>query len=73
MHKIENIFSDKLLENANVFLKIDVQGYEDNILKGAKEILPKIKGIQLECSLIKMHEGEILLEEIIRKIKSMGF
>ncbi|NES25389.1 MAG: FkbM family methyltransferase [Symploca sp. SIO3E6] len=54
-------------------LKIDTQGYEDQVLQGAQEIIPQIKGIYLELSLVPLYEGQLLFEEMLTKIKGMGF
>ena len=37
-----------------VFLKIDVQGYEMQVLEGAKKLLPRIVGAQLETSFVPL-------------------
>jgi len=73
MHRLDTLLPKYMKKENNILLKLDVQGYEDNVLKGAKKILPKIRGIQLECSLVRLYKGEILLEQMIKKIKKMGF
>jgi hypothetical protein len=56
-----------------VFLKMDVQGYEKNVLAGAVQSLPKIDGIQLEVALVELYAGETLVDEMWPMIRSMGF
>jgi len=56
-----------------VFLKIDVQGFEENVLDGCSEIMPKIKGIQIELSFIPLYEGQKLFIDLFEKIQKMGF
>ncbi len=55
-YKVEKIKLDVLdnylasfKNNSNVFCKIDVEGYELEVLKGATESLKKIKYLYLEC------------------------
>jgi FkbM family methyltransferase len=60
-------------EPSNVFLKIDTQGFEKNVLLGALQNLSKITGIQIEMSLVELYEGEWLYEEIIQFLKNLGF
>jgi hypothetical protein len=55
------------------FLKIDVQGFEDQVLRGATKILPKLAGIQVELSFIPVYEGQKLFPEMISLITEMGF
>jgi FkbM family methyltransferase len=54
-------------------LKLDVQGYEQQVLEGAKGILPQIKGIQLEMSLIPLYQGELLFREMLDYMKDLGY
>lgn len=42
-------------------LKIDAQGYEVQILKGASEVLPKFEAVLLEIAVIEINEGAPLL------------
>lgn len=60
-------------ENSNLFLKIDTQGYEYNVLKGAKETLTKTKVLQLELSLIELYEGQKLFSEMLELCKDLNF
>lgn len=66
---MEKIF----IPDNNVFLKIDVQGYESQILEGAINILPKIKGIQTELSLVTLYEDQLLFDEMIDYIVRLRF
>jgi len=55
------------------FLKIDTQGYEEHVLKGASAVLGKIRGIQIELSLHPLYEGQLLWKELISQIEATGF
>ncbi|BAY92039.1 MULTISPECIES: FkbM family methyltransferase [unclassified Tolypothrix] len=46
-------------------LKLDVQGYELEVLKGAEKSLPTIKAILAEVNLLDIHENVPLFAEII--------
>jgi FkbM family methyltransferase len=54
-------------------LKIDAQGYEANILKGAGETLNRIDMVLLEGSFKQMYEGEMLFSEILDLMQERGF
>lgn len=56
-----------------VFLKLDTQGYEKNILNGATESLKKIKGIQIELALKPSYNGAPGYKEIFKIIEEAGF
>jgi FkbM family methyltransferase len=60
-------------DTKSIFLKIDVQGFEKQVLEGAVEILPLIKGIQLELSLIPLYEDETLFKEMINLLENLGY
>ncbi len=55
------------------FLKIDVQGYEEKVLLGAANIMPKLQGVHLEFSLKPLYENESSFEDMLRLVKSFGF
>jgi FkbM family methyltransferase len=56
-----------------VFLKIDTQGYEWQVLEGAVETLPKLCGIQAELSLTSVYEGETDFLVILQQLERAGF
>lgn len=61
-------------EGANApFLKIDTQGYEWYVLDGAPATLPKVRGIQMELSLVPLYEGQHLWRECIERLETAGF
>lgn len=57
----------------NIYVKIDTQGFEYNILKASKTALKKIKGLQLEMSLFPNYDGEKTFEHIIPILQKNGF
>ena len=71
--RLDTIAPVYLRDSRNPFLKIDVQGYEKKVLGGAGLILPQIKGLQLEISLVPLYDGETLFEDMLKEIKSLGF
>jgi FkbM family methyltransferase len=55
------------------FLKIDTQGFEWQVLDGARETLPHIKGILVELSLVPLYEGQHLWREVTDRLETEGF
>lgn len=55
------------------FLKIDTQGYEWAVLDGAQEVLPKIKGVLVELSLVPLYDGQHLWMDVIARLEAAGF
>jgi FkbM family methyltransferase len=71
--RLDSIASQYCSEKASVFLKIDTQGYEESVLDGSTGLLPIIKAIQLEVSLVPLYEGQLLFVDMIKKIMAMNY
>jgi FkbM family methyltransferase len=56
-----------------VFMKIDSQGYEPQILDGASELLQKALGVQMELSLVPLYEDQQLSDVLIERMHALGF
>ncbi len=54
-------------------LKIDVQGYELEVLKGCKDILSLLNYVYVECSYQELYQGQPLASEIISFLNQQGF
>ncbi len=54
-------------------LKLDVQGYELEVLKGATSYLPRCELVLLEASLIPVNRGCPLVDEVIAFMRARGF
>jgi FkbM family methyltransferase len=54
-------------------LKIDVQGFEMEVLVGATELLPHIDEILVECSFVELYGGQPLADEVIGYLFEHGF
>ncbi|MBC9929416.1 FkbM family methyltransferase [Chitinophaga qingshengii] len=54
-------------------LKLDVQGFEQEVLRGASATLRQIDYLLFETSFIPMYNGEPLFDEMHHFVKSLGF
>jgi FkbM family methyltransferase len=54
-------------------LKLDVQGFELEALRGAKRSLPKLAGVEAELSLVPLYAGAPLYREVIDHLEDAGF
>lgn len=57
----------------NAFLKIDTQGFERQVLEGAKRTLPHLKGVLLELPIIHLYQGNWRIHEAIAFMDQSGF
>jgi FkbM family methyltransferase len=64
---------DLLSADARPFLKIDTQGFEREVLDGAKNTLDQCVGLQLEVSFVPLYEGGMLVDESIAYAYDRGF
>ena len=61
------------LDPAATLLKIDVQGYELPVLRGAAATLDRLAAVRTEMSLVPLYEGQALLPEMIDFLAQHGF
>jgi FkbM family methyltransferase len=73
MVRLDSIAGSYLSGANRPFLKIDTQGFEWQVLEGARETLPRIKGILCEMSLVPLYAGQRLWKETLAKIEGEGF
>ena len=66
-------FCRHVREGEQVFLKIDTQGYEQEVLAGAQSCLSRISGAQLELSLTPLYKGETPLAGMEALLERNGF
>jgi FkbM family methyltransferase len=60
------------IDPKTVMLKLDVQGYESEVLKGASRYLSEIPLCYLEVSMIGLYEGEITFLPILNILSESG-
>ena len=70
---LDSILGRYLCEDSNLFLKIDTQGYEWQVLNGATETLRIAKGVLCELSLAPLYRGQRLWQEMIARLEDEGF
>lgn len=73
IHKLDTIFEQYCQADDRVFLKIDVQGYEPQVLEGAICSFDRVLGLQLELSFAPHYEGEPLMREMQDWLQNYGF
>lgn len=70
---LDSVFNNYFKKNDKVFLKIDTQGFEKEVLDGAKDCLEHIMCVQLELSIVSLYESQQLYEYFFNFFKSNGF
>jgi len=70
---LDSVFGDLYTPGSVVYLKIDAQGFEREVLAGARESLAHIVAVQLEMSLVQFYAGEVLFDEMCAVMRDRGF
>jgi FkbM family methyltransferase len=54
-------------------IKIDVQGYEDRVIRGADSTLQRTRYCVIELSFVSMYQGSLLFGEMYEHMRDRGF
>lgn len=68
---LDNLLTEPLARP--VLLKIDVQGAELSVLRGAEKLLASIDSVFVECSFVELYDGQALANEVISFLAERGF
>jgi FkbM family methyltransferase len=71
--RLDSIANRYLEKNSNLFIKIDTQGYEWEVLDGASETLKRAQGVLCELSLVPLCRGQRLWRDIVDRLDQKGF
>lgn len=55
------------------FIKIDVQGFEDRVIRGGEEIVKMARYCMLELSLVGLYRGSLLMTDVNALMRDLGF
>lgn len=70
---LDTVFEDIVRDANNIYLKMDVQGYEQRVLSGASASLERIDFVQLEISLIPIYRDEPCFPEMHALMENIGY
>jgi FkbM family methyltransferase len=56
-----------------ILLKIDVQGYEREVLDGASATLARSRVVIMELSLVELYKNEPLFDDMLARMRTHGF
>jgi FkbM family methyltransferase len=74
IYRLDSLAPEILRPNDVAFLKIDVQGFEKQVLAGGKSTVnDRCVGTQIEMSLLPLYDGEMLIREALDLVYSLGF
>ncbi|TWU28092.1 FkbM family methyltransferase [Bythopirellula polymerisocia] len=71
--RLDDVLGGICKPGENIFLKIDTQGFEKQVLEGAQQSLPKIDMLQIEMSFVELYENQALFVEMYELVCKQGF
>ncbi|NQV61913.1 MAG: FkbM family methyltransferase [Alphaproteobacteria bacterium] len=73
IRRLDTVAADILGSKDMPFIKIDVQGFEKDVLEGCGDLMNRIAGIEIELSMVELYEGQLLFREIVDYLDDRGF
>jgi FkbM family methyltransferase len=74
MSRLDSVAAEVVAPAEVAFLKIDVQGYEKQVIDGGRStISDRCVGIEIELSFVPLYDGGMLIQEALDLMDSLGF
>lgn len=73
VQRLDDLIDDLAGPDERVFLKIDTQGFERQVLAGGPKAVARCVGLQLELSFVSLYEGGMLVDEALATAYGAGF
>lgn len=70
---LDNLLPGLECNNKNIWLKIDTQGYEKQVIYGASICINNIDTVQMEVSLIPLYDGSADFRDLIQTMDGFGY
>lgn len=70
---LDDVVDAHAIIGENIWLKLDVQGYERAVLAGAERLLQRSRIVQLEMSLVPLYAGQAAFSELHGLLDRAGF
>jgi len=72
MRTLDGVATDLQFRD-NVLVKIDVQGYEDRVIRGGGRTVSRAKALIVETSFQPLYASQVLFDGIYSMLKELGF
>ena len=73
LRRLDGVEHPVIAQARAIHLKIDTQGFEMPVLQGAAGLMPRVRGLQLEMSLVPLYDGQVLFRELFDWVSGQGF
>lgn len=72
LKRLDTVFAGIELEE-NILIKVDVQGYEEKVIKGGEKTFSKAAALIIESAFEPFYEGQWLFEDVYNHFSGSGF
>jgi FkbM family methyltransferase len=72
VERMDEVFASENPEQP-LLIKIDVQGFEDKVIRGGMSTLRKATVIICELSFVELYQGQLLFADLFEEFRKMGF
>ncbi|MGE0323059.1 MAG: FkbM family methyltransferase [Polyangiaceae bacterium] len=72
VERLDDWFAQQQLAH-NLFVKMDVQGFEDRVIRGGRATLEQAAVLLMEVSFVPLYEGQLLFDDLHGLAKELGF
>lgn len=74
IYRMDDVLNRLNINPNKLFIKIDVQGFEHEVLEGGKQTIKNCRGVQIEVSMLPLYEGtKYFFEDYLAYFKNLGF
>ena len=70
---VAKLVADQGVDPGRTLLKIDTQGYEEEVLAGAGDLVGGFAAIQLELSFVELYDGQQLFDDLYARMRDLGY
>lgn len=73
VERLDTVAAELIGPRDRAYLKLDVQGYELEVLAGAHGLLPQVVAVEAELSLVPLYRDGPLYRDVIEALVARGF
>lgn len=70
---LDDVVAGTASQDDMLFVKLDVQGYEEAVLAGASQVLSRVVALEVECSLAVLYAGQAPAWQLLEQLSNSGF
>ncbi len=74
VRRLDDVVKDwQSVDLRSTYLKVDTQGFDLEVLRGAKNFLQSLRGLQIELSVVPIYKGTPAYLDVLRQLNDWGF